>query len=961
MDPSKLVLPIITWDGKKETFPTFERRVMSAAMAFKFGHFLTLQKEVAIAALATELTAAGGDDEKSADATAKAMAWYDIAAPVVSSWLEGAVPELYKTLLLPAPIGDAFATWTIIVTKARTTTKREARWYKKCLRELRMQGGVTLEVLISKILLLSAILLGCGDPVSDQDQLEVLLEGVTAPYFVAKAILESKESTTFDEAVTAFTAVSNDIARRRTHEKAHHVSTKSTPRKRHNRKEPTVFCPHCFAERQVKHPHLAADCWRKHGYPEGHPRRREANFTKIEDPDEEKAFFAHSVFGMPDEPASEVLPNSEKVFDGPASGEYDIFPPGPKPDVVLPPPESTPPADSTGIITGLVFFLLFFACSALGQDAISSIFVATGSVLFQGIVGQVGHFAGKFYDAVSPTLTMARNAFSISIGEVFPSRPSGRIFVRSAVSSILTALLILLVMATVFPSAKGDTTTLSNGITAPWGSDISEHAFAVNQACYNGLTSESWNSEYSRSLGSRWIIDSGCSSHMARFRRFFGTQPLLPSDTSVHLANDFKCKAEGRGNASARVRRPHGKSRLFGINQCLLVPELQHNLLSVRQLDDEGYKVIFHRGRCTIARGNDVCATGTLEGGQYYLDTVPYAHEANQADLSPSNSTELWHARLGHVHAPAVKSAVRNKNISGVAISSEPFFCKACSIAKIHKSKFPTCGGTRADQPFDLVHSDLAGPVSTPSIGGSHYLMSLIDDCTRYVYIYCIAHKSDAFDTYVGFENLHTGDYGGVGTLRTDNGGEYTSLAFKAHLSGNGTFAQRTTPDTPQQNGVAERMNRTIFEMANAMMVHASVPTRFWAEAVNTSGYVRNRCPTAALDGKTPFEALTGNVPDLSHMRIFGCEAYALIPGRHKKFDPKGTRCVFLGYSSEAKCYRLWDLEAKKVLRRRDVRFNETCFPFESPAGESASPFPPGDSQRTWFPSPPPPPPLLRQ
>ena len=144
-------------------------------------------------------------------------------------------------------------------------------------------------------------------------------------------------------------------------------------------------------------------------------------------------------------------------------------------------------------------------------------------------------------------------------------------------------------------------------------------------------------------------------------------------------------------------------------------------------------------------------------------------------------------------------------------------------------------------------------------------------------------------------------------------------------------------------------MNRTIFEMGNAMMIHVGMPIHFWGEAVNTAVYVRNRCSTAALDGKTPFEALTGSVPDMSHLRIFGCEAYALIPGHRRKFQPRAHRCVLLGYASDAKCYRLWNLETNKIILRRDVRFNETCFPFSTPAtGEASEPLVLLKPQSVW-------------
>jgi hypothetical protein len=524
---------------------------------------------------------------------------------------------------------------------------------------------------------------------------------------------------------------------------------------------------------------------------------------------------------------------------------------------------------------------------------------------------------------------MAREAFSTSLEGLVPSRPNGRNLPKFFTSTIFSLILLLLFMTVYAQSTSTEA--------------VAEHAFAVDNGHH--LPWYDWTQNDYGPRGEKWIVDSGCSSHMSRLRRHFGK--LSPTNTLVHLADDHQCRASGRGNATARVRLAHGKTKLFGINDCLLVPELQHNLLSVRQLDTEGYQVVFYNGRCTIGRGNTVCATATMEGGQYYLDTVPSKappdrwHGANQADFGPSNSSELWHARMGHVHAPAMKHAVKNNNISGVHLSAKPFFCKTCATVKIHKSKFQKGAVTRPDRPFDLIYSDLAGPVSTPSIGGSRYLMCFIDGCSRYVYTYCIALKSDAFDTYVGFESLHAGDYGGIGALRTDNGGEYTSTAFKEYLVRGGTFAQRTTPYTPQQNGVAERMNRTIFEMANALMVYANMPAKFWAEAVNTAGYLRNRCPNATLDGKTPFEALTGSVPDLSHTRIFGCEAYALIPGHRKKFEPRGTRCVFVGYATESKCYRLWSLETNKIIHRRDVRFNETCFPFKTAGSELAPLIPP--------------------
>lgn len=139
---------------------------------------------------------------------------------------------------------------------------------------------------------------------------------------------------------------------------------------------------------------------------------------------------------------------------------------------------------------------------------------------------------------------------------------------------------------------------------------------------------------------------------------------------------------------------------------------------------------------------------------------------------------------------------------------------------------------------------------------------------------------------------------------------------------------QLSTPYTPQQNGVAECANRTIVEMARSMLHHQNLNKNLWAEAVVTAVYTRNRCPTNALVGKTPEEAWSGKRPTITHMRVFGCIAYAKVPDEKRtKLDAKGTKCLFLGYCEGTKAYRLMCLETKKILKCRDVVFAEeaTC------------------------------------
>ena len=160
--------------------------------------------------------------------------------------------------------------------------------------------------------------------------------------------------------------------------------------------------------------------------------------------------------------------------------------------------------------------------------------------------------------------------------------------------------------------------------------------------------------------------------------------------------------------------------------------------------------------------------------------------------------------------------------------------------------------------------------------------------------------------------------------LRTDNGGEYTSLEFKTYLAKEGIRHELTVPKTPEQNGTAERMNRTLVESVRSMLADSKLPHRFWAEALSTAVYLRNRSPTKVLQGITPIEAWTGKKPDVSSLRIFGCTAYAHVPkDERQKLDSKARKCFFLGYGTDTKGYRLYDPSRARIIHSRDVLFNE--------------------------------------
>jgi hypothetical protein len=160
--------------------------------------------------------------------------------------------------------------------------------------------------------------------------------------------------------------------------------------------------------------------------------------------------------------------------------------------------------------------------------------------------------------------------------------------------------------------------------------------------------------------------------------------------------------------------------------------------------------------------------------------------------------------------------------------------------------------------------------------------------------------------------------------LRSDGGGEYFSNEFSEYLKKHGIQRKYSCSYSPQQNGVVERKNRHIVEIARAMLNEKNLPNYFWAEVVATAVYIMNRTPTVAVHGMTPEEKFTGKKPNVSHLKVFGCIAYVhVLDEKRSKLDPKAEKCIFIGYSSKQKGYRCFNPFTQKLQVSRDVMFDD--------------------------------------
>ena len=358
----------------------------------------------------------------------------------------------------------------------------------------------------------------------------------------------------------------------------------------------------------------------------------------------------------------------------------------------------------------------------------------------------------------------------------------------------------------------------------------------------------------------------------------------------------------------------------------LHVPTITKNLVSVGQIVDQGMQVRFTHLGCFIEEEGKVIAQGRREGRMFILDTNQAGTALYAKGQKVESDIDLWHKRFGHVNFPRLRE-MQTKNI----VFGLPKFrgrngqvCEACQMGKQHRLPFPN-ERNRSRSPLDLIHSDVWGPAQNVSLGGSRYFVTFIDDFTRHTWVCTIAKKSEVFACFLKVKSLAERETGRkIKCLRSDGGKEYFSDQFTSYLQKEGIRREFSCRYTPEQNGVAERKNRTIEEAARAMLEEKHMPKFYWAEAVKTAVYLQNQ--TSANGGVSPHELYFGKKPNLAHLRIFGSIAYVHVPKeKRRKLDAKAEKCILVGYSDEQKGYKCYNPRTKEVRVSRDIMFDESA------------------------------------
>ncbi|GFR45348.1 hypothetical protein Agub_g6717, partial [Astrephomene gubernaculifera] len=440
---------------------------------------------------------------------------------------------------------------------------------------------------------------------------------------------------------------------------------------------------------------------------------------------------------------------------------------------------------------------------------------------------------------------------------------------------------------------------------------------------------------------------------------------ILDSGATTHVTNsladlhDFQWSSggeisglygtSGKVEGSGTVVLVSGGVR-FSIHDVQYVPGAQVKVISALVLADKGYESAVKKGgRSEVSYDGAVVLTASRREGSrlHYIDAEPLSvldddmlAEAMDTALPILDPLCLWHRRLGHLSYGGMEKLVRENMVEGLDLSLKQFaaadkVCEPCMLGKQPRVSFQSSSSTTS-RPLELIHMDVCGPFPVESLNGNSYMVTFLDDYSGYSHLEFVRFKSDVPDVVkkvlVMFERQLDLN---VKAVRTDRGREYVNRKLGEWFEFNGIDHEKTAPYTPEQNGKAERLNRSILEKVRPMLIDAGLKSSLWEEAATYASDVRNTSPYRNHP-TTPYERLSGNKPDVSSLRVFGAKAYVHVPKQQRsKLDDVAVKGVFVGLEPKGRQFRV--LVGGKIVVSSSVTFDERLPQADSTVGGSSS------------------------
>lgn len=417
--------------------------------------------------------------------------------------------------------------------------------------------------------------------------------------------------------------------------------------------------------------------------------------------------------------------------------------------------------------------------------------------------------------------------------------------------------------------------------------------------------SVSESTEISRNTRS-WIMDSGCSNCSTFDRSIL--KDFKPANGRIMIGDGRYLEIKGTGMVDL-VSRIDGNLVSLQLDRVYYIPDLARNLLSYGQITRNGlYSDDKSSDGSWTFFDKDGHAKLLLKRTQNNLyetraipDEISEAHAVN--DL-------LHHQRMGHI------GALKGQN------------CRVCEVSKMTKRLPPRNLSPISGNIRETIVSDVWGPHLIPSKTGKRYFVSFQDVTSRFSWVYFMTRKDEVLSNFKILNSLFKNQYGqGVKILRTDNGGEYINSSFKEYMEAEGIIHQRTVPYNPAQNGIAERLNRTIVQIARSLKEQSGLPDELWPEMIYHANYLRNINMTSALN-TSPYEAYHGKPPNLSNLLSFGAVTITVkeMNERAGKLDTTGKQGIFIGLIDGVKGYKIWIPNENKIISTLKIKINENIF-----------------------------------
>ncbi|KAJ9556796.1 LOW QUALITY PROTEIN: hypothetical protein OSB04_011410 [Centaurea solstitialis] len=409
-----------------------------------------------------------------------------------------------------------------------------------------------------------------------------------------------------------------------------------------------------------------------------------------------------------------------------------------------------------------------------------------------------------------------------------------------------------------------------------------------------------------------WWVDTGATRHVCYDKNSFHTFKEVNDDQKLFMGN--AATAEVKGIGEVVLKMTSWKELKLKDEE----PRVGWLLKKV------GFKLVFESDKFVLSKNGMYVGKGYAMNGMFKLNVmvVNVMNKNTSTSAYMLEFSNMWHGRLGHVNFNSIQRLSKLNCIPNCDIDSK-YKCPICVEAKLTRTSFQSIDSKT--EPLDLIHTDVCDLKSIPTRGGNKYFITFIDDSKN------IAIKDEAIDKFMVYKTEVENQLNKkIKVVRSDRGGEYVS-PFAEICSQNGIRHEFTAPYSPQQNGIAERKNRTLKEMVNAMLISSGVDQNLWGEAVLSANYILSKIPRKKKD-ESPYELWMSRKPSYKYLRVWGCLAKP--PPKVQKLGPKTVDCIFIGYAQNSSAHRFLvydfknpEIHKNTIMESRNASYFEDVFP----------------------------------